>query len=32
MTGGTPSARLLMRMITGQPTGIDPKPYAPARY
>jgi D-amino-acid dehydrogenase len=32
MTGGTPSARLLMRMITGQPTGIDPKPYAPNRY
>jgi D-amino-acid dehydrogenase len=32
MTGGTPSARLLMRMITGQPTGIDPKPYAVDRY
>jgi len=32
MTGGTPSARLLMQMMTGQPTVIDPKPYAPDRY
>jgi D-amino-acid dehydrogenase len=32
MTGGTPSARLVARMITKQPLGIDPKPYAVDRY
>ena len=32
MSGGPPSGRLLARMITGQPPGIDPAPYAPNRF
>ncbi|HLH92318.1 MAG TPA: FAD-binding oxidoreductase [Xanthobacteraceae bacterium] len=32
MTGGPPSARLVARMIAGQPTGIDPAPYAAQRF
>jgi len=32
MTGGPPSARLVARMILGQPAPIDPKPYATSRF
>ena len=32
MTGGPPSGRLVARMIVGQPTGIDPAPYAAQRF
>lgn len=32
MTGGPPSGRLVARMILGQPTGIDPAPYAARRF
>jgi D-amino-acid dehydrogenase len=32
MTGGPPSGRLVARMITGQPAGIDPLPYAANRF
>jgi glycine/D-amino acid oxidase-like deaminating enzyme len=32
MTGGPPSGRLIARMITGQATGLDPKPYAASRF
>jgi D-amino-acid dehydrogenase len=32
MTGGPPSGRLVARGILGQPTGIDPAPYAAQRF
>jgi glycine/D-amino acid oxidase-like deaminating enzyme len=32
MTGGPPSGRLVARLITGQPPGIDPTPYAAQRF
>jgi glycine/D-amino acid oxidase-like deaminating enzyme len=32
MTGGPPSGRLVARLITGQPTGIDAAPYAVQRF
>lgn len=32
MTGGPPSGRLVARLITGQPAGIDPAPYAAQRF
>jgi D-amino-acid dehydrogenase len=32
MSGGPPSGRLLARLITGQPPGIDPAPYEPTRF
>jgi glycine/D-amino acid oxidase-like deaminating enzyme len=32
MTGGPPSGRLVARTIVGQPTGIDPAPYAAQRF
>ncbi len=32
MTGGPPSGRLVARLITGQPPGIDPTPYAVQRF
>ncbi len=32
MSGGPPSGRLLARLITGQPPGIDPTPYSAQRF
>lgn len=32
MSGGPPSGRLLARLITGQPPGIDPMPYSARRF
>jgi D-amino-acid dehydrogenase len=32
MTGGPPSGRLVARLMTGQPPGIDPTPYAAERF
>jgi D-amino-acid dehydrogenase len=32
MTGGPPSARLVARLINGEPPGIDPAPYAVDRF
>lgn len=32
MTGGTPSGRLIARLITGQAPGIDPAPYGAQRF
>ncbi len=32
MSGGPPSGRLLARLITGQPSGIDPSPYDARRF
>jgi len=32
MTGGPPSGRLVARLITGQPTGIDPAAYSAQRF
>ncbi len=32
MTGGPPSGRLVSRLITGQAPGLDPAPYAAARF
>lgn len=32
MTGGPPSGRLVARLLTGQPPGLDPKPYAAQRF
>ena len=32
MSGGPPSGRLVARLITGQPPGIDPAPYAAQRF
>jgi D-amino-acid dehydrogenase len=32
MSGGPPSGRLLARLITGQPLGIDPAPYEAERF
>lgn len=32
MSGGPPSGRMLARLITGQPPGIDPAPYEASRF
>jgi D-amino-acid dehydrogenase len=32
MTGGPPSGRLVARLITGEPPGLDPAPYAAQRF